>query len=84
MTDLLRHVIYADTFSKRFIGLKKSNNKTMLILPNCRAIHTCGMKKNIEAIFLDKQGLILKKIINLKPWKIAIGPKNTHTTIEII
>ncbi len=84
MMEQLTNVIYADTFLKRLKGLKKAVKGTMLILPNCRAIHTFGMTHPLKVIFLDRKGRVLRKISNLQPWRIAIGPARTETIIEII
>jgi len=77
-------IIYADTFLKRLKGLIKANQGSILILPNCRTIHTFSMQNPIQIYFLNTQGKILKKITNLPPKRIAIGPKHTHTIIEIL
>ena len=77
------HTIIGDTFFKRLKGLKKANSGTCLILPNCRAIHTIGMKKAIIAIFLDKKNHITK-INHIPPWRIVFGPPNTQKIIEIL
>lgn len=51
-----------------------------LLIPNCRAIHTFGMRKPISVLFLSKpsysaQGAlavtVIKVIPRLKPWRIA-------------
>jgi uncharacterized membrane protein (UPF0127 family) len=42
-----------------------------LLLENTRSIHTCFMKFNIDACFLDKNFKIIKVYKNLKPWRMT-------------
>lgn len=82
-----KKTIVADTFWTRLMGVKGLKNPvkgTRMVFRNCRAIHTFGVSHNIGVDFLDKNGKELKKIESLKPWRIAIGPKKTAVTIEII
>ncbi len=74
----------AKTFWQRFLGLsfrKKSNFG--LALKNCRAIHTFGMRFNVDIICLDKNEQIITTKKNLRPWKIFLAPKGTKNIIEI-
>ena len=83
MTDQVQKTIHADTFLKRLKGLIKAPDGTRLLLLNCRAVHTFGMRKPIEVNFLNRDWKTLKKI-TLPPWRIAIGPKRTQIIVEII
>lgn len=77
----------ANTFWKRLKGVKALKNPVKgmkMLLKNRKAIHTFGLKYNLEVRFLDKNGKELKRIESLKPGKIAIGPKGTADTLEII
>lgn len=65
-------------------GLKNPAKGTKMVFRNCRAIHTFGLSHNIGVRFLDKDGNELRKIESLRPWRIAIGPCSTVTTVEII
>ncbi|MBT6068963.1 DUF192 domain-containing protein [Candidatus Peregrinibacteria bacterium] len=79
--------IIADTFLKRLLGaksLKTPAKGTRIVFPKCRAIHTFGMKYPITVVFTNKEGSELKRITSLPPRRIAIGPKGTYSTIEII
>lgn len=81
-----KHII-ADTFLSRLLGIKNLKNPKKgqtITFPKCRAVHTFGIKHRLAIVFQDKDGNELKRINELKPWRIAIGPKKTTTTIEII
>lgn len=73
----------ADTFFKRFKGLmlRKSISKNGLLLMNCSSIHTCFMRFEIEAIYLDEDYNIIY-IENIKPWKLGKLVRNTRHILE--
>jgi len=69
-------IIKANSFFERLSGLIKYNNlddNEILVIENCKAIHTFFMKFNIDVIFTDKRNKIIKMKKNLKPWRIFIG-----------
>jgi len=74
----------ADTSFTRIKGLmfKKEINKGLLIKP-CSSIHTFFMRKNIDVLFLDKQGVIIKMIHSMKPWKISPFVLKAKAVIEL-
>lgn len=43
-----------------------------LLIPHCNAIHTFFMRYPIDAIFLDKHDLVVKKVENIRPWRLWI------------
>jgi uncharacterized membrane protein (UPF0127 family) len=51
---------------------------TALLLPNCRAIHTIGMRYRIDVIFCDSQGRILQVHENLAPCRVALRRDACH------
>ena len=38
----------------------------------CCAIHTVGMRYDIDVVFLDRQGRVLKRVRKLKPWRLVL------------
>ena len=40
-----------------------------LLIPKCYAIHTLFMSYPIDAIFLDRNGEIVKTVKNIRPWR---------------
>ena len=40
-----------------------------LLIPKCNAIHTLFMSYPIDAIFLDRNGEIVKTVKNIRPWR---------------
>lgn len=71
-----KEIIDADVADNSFLRIKglmfkKEINKGLLIKP-CNSIHTFFMRKNIDVLYLDKHGKIIKLTPAMKPWK--IGP----------
>ncbi len=70
-------------FKDRFLGLMfKKNINEYLLFENCNSIHTFFMFDEIDVLFLDDKNNIIKKINNLKPWRICIC-KNSKKVIEL-
>ena len=67
-------VFKADKFLSRFFGLLGTENldkNKVLHIPSCSSLHTIGMKYPIDLLFLDKHGIIIKKITHLLPNRIT-------------
>ena len=43
-----------------------------VLLSDCAAIHTCFMRFSIGVIFLSRNGVVLKVVGNLRPWRVAV------------
>ena len=54
----------------------------MLIRP-CGGVHSLGMRFAIDVIFLDRAGTVLRVVRDLRPWRLAPGPRGTHAVLEI-
>ncbi len=49
----------------------------------CSAIHTCGMRFPIDAIFLDRHGQVVRIVRNIPPWRLSVwGGWRAHSVIE--
>lgn len=75
---------YADTFSKRLIGLMFKSDidyGLLFILKYGSSIHTCFMRFNIDVYFLDDDKVIFDKT-TLKPWKFYKPSKKAKYLLE--
>jgi uncharacterized membrane protein (UPF0127 family) len=66
----------ADTLWKQTAGLlgrDKLQPEEGLWFGHCNAIHTFGMRFPIDVLFLDAEGVALRIVSGLKPWRIC-GP----------
>lgn len=49
-----------------------------LLLTPCNSIHTFFMRYNIDVIFLDGNGVVVKCVAGIKPWRWAGSYKARH------
>lgn len=74
------NVYSASTFLQRFRGLlgrRELNSNEALHIQPCSDVHTFGMKYDLDIVFLDKAGAVLK-IASLAPnrWSFCKGAKS--------
>ncbi|GHH97573.1 DUF192 domain-containing protein [Neobacillus kokaensis] len=90
MNSLIRTIPYsielADSFFKRLKGLMFRKDQLvgegLWIIP-CNSIHMCFMNFSIDAVFLSKEGRIVRLVEDLKPWRIVKPIKNAYSVIEL-
>ncbi len=64
----------ADTFMTRLFGLiprRSLGAEEGLWLEPCAMIHMCFMSFPIDAVFLDREGKVLRVVADLKPWRFS-------------
>lgn len=74
----------ADTPLKRLRGLLGRGALEPgegLLLPRTRSVHTCGMRLAIDAVFLDRNGAVLK-VVTMPPWRFA-GARRARAVLEL-
>ena len=79
------NVEMADTFKKRALGLigrKFLAENTALWLESCNGIHTFGMRFAIDALYLNKEGIALRVLCNVKPNRICLPMRGVRVTVE--
>jgi uncharacterized protein len=79
-------VLKATTFMERAGGLlfrKKLTNKQALLIRPCNSIHTVGMRYPIDVVYLSVNGVILKIIKNMSPFKFSYC-KNAKVVLELL
>src|SRR6266516_6338768 len=54
----------------------------LLIVP-CRAVHMLGMTYPIDVVHLDRQGVVLKVLRGLRPWRIGPLVRRSHMVLEL-
>ena len=54
-----------------------------MIFERCNAIHTCGMKIPIDAIFLDRRNRICRIAGSVPPWRFVMGGSAAVAVIEM-
>lgn len=79
-------VEFAETFLSRTVGLIGKKNWTTdnaLWIKSCSSIHTCFMSFAIDALFVDKNLIVRKKVLNLKPWRITVPTWSANSVFEL-
>ena len=76
----------ADTHATRAIGLLSRDGlepgEGLWIVPS-RGVHTCGMRFAIDVIALDERGVIIDRVVHLKPWRIRLPRRGTAGVLEL-
>lgn len=75
----------AASFWRRAAGLflfRRMGLHEGLWLRPCRAVHTVGMGRAIDVVFLDRQGLVVKTVHALPPNR-AAGCMRAHSVVEL-
>ncbi len=76
----------ATTFWQRFCGLmlrRPLPPATALLIAPCNSIHMCFMRFAIDAVYLDKNGRILKITRHLRPWLSLSACWRAHSVLEM-
>jgi uncharacterized membrane protein (UPF0127 family) len=70
----------ADTRATRAVGLLSRDGlepgEGLWIVPS-RGVHTCWMRFAIDVIALDERGVIIDRVVHLKPWRIRLPRRGT-------
>lgn len=76
----------ADTFFSRFKGLMGVTDfpmgRGLHILP-CTSIHTFFMKVPIDALFLDRERIVVSVYHALRPWRMSRFHPRAHSVLEL-
>lgn len=80
-----KDIYLANNFFERLVGLmfiKKEHKKSLLLKPT-QSIHTCFMHFNIDAIFLNKDNVIVEIVKDLKPWRVTRFYWSAKSVLEV-
>lgn len=76
----------ADSFFKRFKGLMFRKDQLveegLWIIP-CNSIHMCFMNFAIDAVFINKEGKIVKLVEELQPWRFVKPIPHAYSVVEL-
>jgi hypothetical protein len=64
------------------LGRRSLSDGEGLLLRPAPSIHTFFMQFPVDAVFLDRDGAVLKVKSNLVPWRVA-GCRGAHATVEL-
>jgi uncharacterized protein len=76
----------ADTAWKRSVGLlgraPLAEDEGLWLAP-CNGIHTLFMRCAIDVVFLDRDGVALRLVPNVRPWRICGPVRRARVVIEL-
>jgi uncharacterized membrane protein (UPF0127 family) len=71
-----------ETRRKGLLGRDAMDVSTALMLLPCFSIHTAFMRFAIDAVFVNRDGAVVRVVRNLRPWRIAADWR-AHAVIEL-
>jgi uncharacterized membrane protein (UPF0127 family) len=79
-------VAVADTHATRALGLLNRTGlepgEGLWIVPS-RGVHTWWMRFPIDLVALDERGVVVDRVVNLKPWRIRLPRRGTAGVLEL-
>ena len=67
---------------KGLLGRRELAGDEGILIRPCNSIHMFFMRFAIDAIFLDRKGVVVKVAANVRPWRMAYA-RRAHAVIEI-
>lgn len=67
---------------KGLLGRSGLDPATALVIAPCFSIHTMFMRFDIDVIFVDEDGRVVKVVRDMAPWRIALDP-TAHAVVEL-
>ena len=52
-----------------------------LVIRPCNSIHTFGMSYPLDAVFLDRDGVVLRVVERIEPWRACVA-RGAHAVVE--
>jgi uncharacterized membrane protein (UPF0127 family) len=78
------HVRLAATPLARLRGLiGRPPSPTPLLLAPARSVHTAGLRRPIDVVFLDADLRVVKVVHALRPWRVA-GARDAVAVLELV
>ena len=81
-----RYPLFAKSFMQRLTGMltrRFSDSFDGIVFRNCNAIHTLGMKFDIDVLFINPENQITALYERVKPWKSCGAKCFRATAIEL-
>jgi hypothetical protein len=64
-------MLVAKTFFQRLLGIRLLGDHKILLIPNCRVIHTIGLHRPLNVAFIDRNACVVRILSGLPAWRIA-------------
>jgi len=83
-TEFARRAYVAERWASRLVGLlgtRELNGDELLWIPRCGWVHTWGMGMPMSCAFLDAEGVVVRVVDPVPPWRV-VGARGARTTVE--
>jgi uncharacterized protein len=64
------------------LGRSELRKGEALVLAPCRSVHTWFMPYDIDVVFVDRNGVVLKVVADVVPWRV-VACRAAHAAIEL-
>ncbi|MGD0114963.1 MAG: DUF192 domain-containing protein [Dehalococcoidia bacterium] len=85
-TQVADRAVPANNPWKRLVGLLNRSHldpgEGLVLMPG-GGIHMFFMRMAIDVIFVDRDGVVLKTAVDVKPWRVVLAPRHSRYTIEL-
>lgn len=54
-----------------------------MLLLECDSVHTIGMGYPIDVAFLDREGVVVRTVARLAPWRVGLGGRGAAHALEL-
>ena len=71
------------TFIERLIGFYLTTTVRAIFFPRCRMLHSFGLRKPLQVLFLDGNGVVLMVVDRFNPWS-RLTHRGALHAIELI
>ena len=81
-----RRILEARSWSSRLRGLLGRSGlgaEEGLWIEPCSSIHMFFMRFAIDAVFVDRDGVVTRAVADLRPWRIALGGRGAFAVLEL-
>lgn len=65
------------------IGAPELAEDEGLLIPHCSAIHTFGLRQRIDALYLDREGSLLRIDRSVRPWTACWPARGARSVLEL-
>lgn len=76
----------AASISARLLGLSHLDREVAgvgLLIPGCRSVHTFGMRFELDILFLDKSGAVVRRCLGVPPRR-CLFTKEAQSVLELV
>ncbi|MEX2245348.1 MAG: DUF192 domain-containing protein [Dehalococcoidia bacterium] len=85
-TVLATRARLASSYVARFLGLmgrRGIEDGGGILLAPSSSIHSFFMRFRFDALYLDREGRVVKAVSAMRPWRLSFGGRGAHDTLEL-